>query len=586
MQSPRSADQLPAERAAFLPRRSVARAVVVLLVVALAAAAGAGAVPAAAQTVTEIQVTDDPAHQFDPAVSQGRVAYTDFRNGDADIYVYDIDTAQEVQIGTAGTHQVLQDIDGDFVVFTDFRNGDGDIYAYDLATGIETQLTDDPADQQNPAISGNQVVWEDFSTGSSTPNVFLGSLDGSPASAVSAVAAPQLSPAISGDLVAWEDLRNAGAGGSFDVFAYDLTNGVEIAVATGSSTARRPDIDGRRIVYQDDAAGNLDIYLYDADAGTTQQLTTLASTQQNPHISGDRVVWEDDRNGSCTPASNPDCNWDLYGLDLTTLTEYAVATGPQKQFLHDVDGFDVAFTDDRHGNQDIFVKRTLEDTTPPPATLTLSPVTDTNPVGTDHTVTATVQDVLSNQVPEVIVRFSVTGSVTTSGDCTTDASGQCDFTYTGPTTPGADLISAYADTDGDGVQDAGEPSGEATKAWELPASTAGQASGGGHFADAAWGKVVFGFVAKSKDGAFHGQCNVIDPGNRMIKCLDVTALAISGNQATIYGNATDEGVATTYVIQVVDNADPGKGADTFSITTASGFSASGTLTAGNIQVKP
>jgi len=201
-------------------------------------------------------------------------------------------------------------------------------------------------------------------------------------------------------------------------------------------------------------------------------------------------------------------------------------------------------------------------------------------------VTATVTDASGNPVPNVVVRFTVTGSVTASGSCTTDSSGQCVFTYTGPSLPGADLISAYADTDGDSVQDAGEPSATATKAWVLPTSTAGQASGGGHITDATAGKVAFGFSAKSKDGAFQGQCNVIDPGNRMIKCLDVTALVISGNEATIYGNATDNGVATTYVLKVADNADPGKGADTLSITTASGYSASGTLTAGNIQVQP
>jgi hypothetical protein len=64
----------------------------------------------------------------------------------------------------------------------------------------------------------------------------------------------------------------------------------------------------------------------------------------------------------------------------------------------------------------------------------------------------------------------------------------------------------------------------------------------------------------------------------------VTALVQSGNQATIYGHATDNGAATTYVIHVADNMDPGRGADTFSIQTASGYSASGTLTGGNIQV--
>jgi Bacterial Ig-like domain (group 1)/Beta-propeller repeat len=100
-----------------------------------------------------------------------------------------------------------------------------------------------------------------------------------------------------------------------------------------------------------------------------------------------------------------------------------------------------------------------------PATLLLTPAADTNPVGTDHTVTATVRDAFGNPTPNVIVRFTVSGSVSTSGQCTTTAAGQCNFTYSGPTTPGADTISAFADSDDDGVQDVGEPVGKATKTW-------------------------------------------------------------------------------------------------------------------------
>jgi hypothetical protein len=100
-----------------------------------------------------------------------------------------------------------------------------------------------------------------------------------------------------------------------------------------------------------------------------------------------------------------------------------------------------------------------------PATLVLEPATATNPVGTSHTVTATVRDEFGNPTPGIDVRFTVTGSVATSGSCTTDAGGQCTFTYSGPTAPGADVISAYADTNGDGIQDTGEPTGAATKTW-------------------------------------------------------------------------------------------------------------------------
>jgi Bacterial Ig-like domain (group 1) len=101
----------------------------------------------------------------------------------------------------------------------------------------------------------------------------------------------------------------------------------------------------------------------------------------------------------------------------------------------------------------------------------LSPPTDTNPAGTPHTVTATVSDFGGRPVPGVTVRFTVTGANSASGQCTTGANGQCQFTYTG-THAGLDTITAYADSNNNSTQDAGEPMGTATKIWVAgPAAT-------------------------------------------------------------------------------------------------------------------
>jgi hypothetical protein len=100
-----------------------------------------------------------------------------------------------------------------------------------------------------------------------------------------------------------------------------------------------------------------------------------------------------------------------------------------------------------------------------PATLTLNPPAATNPVGSEHCVTATVSDAAGNPVPDVTVRFTVIGAVNTSGFRTTNASGQAMFCYTGPASPGADAITAFADTDDDNTQDLNEPGGGATTTW-------------------------------------------------------------------------------------------------------------------------
>jgi hypothetical protein len=118
------------------------------------------------------------------------------------------------------------------------------------------------------------------------------------------------------------------------------------------------------------------------------------------------------------------------------------------------------------------------------------------------------------------------------------------------------------------------------------ASTIGKATGGGQIMRTASDTpVTFGFVAQSKDSKLVGHCEVVDHvTDTHVKCLDVTSFVQTGNHVTITGNARVDGVPTTYRIDVQDNGEPGAGTDTFAIQTASGFTAGGVLTAGNVQV--
>src|SRR6266850_625936 len=143
-----------------------------------------------------------------------------------------------------------------------------------------------------------------------------------------------------------------------------------------------------------------------------------------------------------------------YVTGLTTSTNFPTTLG----------AFD---TSANGGGFDAFVAK-IEDVAPP-ATLVLTPKTATNPVRSNHTVTATVKNASGNPTPGITVRFSVSGANSASGSGTspTDANGQATFTYSG-TTAGTDTISAFADTNGNGTQDTGEPSDTASKIW-IPA---------------------------------------------------------------------------------------------------------------------
>jgi hypothetical protein len=95
--------------------------------------------------------------------------------------------------------------------------------------------------------------------------------------------------------------------------------------------------------------------------------------------------------------------------------------------------------------------------------------------------------------------------------------------------------------------------------------------------------VSFGFVGMSNGPK--GSCTVVDHTTRTrVNCLDVTSYIQTGNVATIRGNASVDGTATTYTIQAEDGGEPGSGVDSFSIHTGTGYSAGGSLTDGNVQL--
>jgi hypothetical protein len=80
-----------------------------------------------------------------------------------------------------------------------------------------------------------------------------------------------------------------------------------------------------------------------------------------------------------------------------------------------------------------------------PTTLTLTPPTATNPLGAEHTVTATVLDEAGQPLPSAAVFFTVMRQDEQfDAICVTEANGECSITYQGPLVPAVDAISAFA----------------------------------------------------------------------------------------------------------------------------------------------
>jgi hypothetical protein len=137
-----------------------------------------------------------------------------------------------------------------------------------------------------------------------------------------------------------------------------------------------------------------------------------------------------------------------------------------------------------------------------------------------------------------------------------------------------DANESQRDSDQDGIGDACD---------EQFDSTAGKATGGGFF-DTGAGRLNLSVSAKSGDGGVAGTCE-ITLGESKLRCVDVDGFFESpaGGEVVLIGDALHDGTPTRYRIELADLGESGRD-DRFSIETDSGFTASGTLAGGNIQV--
>jgi uncharacterized repeat protein (TIGR01451 family) len=214
-----------------------------------------------------------------------------------------------------------------------------------------------------------------------------------------------------------------------------------------------------------DALGNAYVTGQTASTGSTAFPTTPGAfdttrggasdafvTTLNPALSGGMsLVYSTYLGGLNTESGNAiavGLDGSTYVAGSTTSTGYPAIVGV----------FDTTY----NGGSDAFVTKLGT----PVLTLTLAPLADINPVNSTHCITATVREQLGNPVSGVAVRFAVSGAVSTSGSATTSATGRATFCYGGPASPGTDAITAFADANGDGVQNAAEPSAGAAKTWE------------------------------------------------------------------------------------------------------------------------
>jgi beta propeller repeat protein len=286
----------------------------------------------------------------------------------------------ETQVTMGAGDQCCPVIWGDYIVWEDSRNGNWDIYLYDLGTGTETPICTDPVDQWNhPAIWRNHIVWVKNGT-----DIYLYDISTKTRRSICTEPANRYNPVIWEDRIAWMDDRN----GTLDIYMYNISTGIEMQVTNGPSNHFGPAIWGDRIIWMDKRSENVEIYLYNISTGTETLVCEGGPHSHFPSIWGDRIVW---RNGSevylyevyiydistgtetqgCTVSgyqdyvsiwgdrivytSRRDLNWNIYLYDIGTGTEALVCTAFGYRDYSSIWENRIVWMDERNGNMDIYL---------------------------------------------------------------------------------------------------------------------------------------------------------------------------------------------------------------------------------------
>ncbi len=291
----------------------------------------------------EFPICTAPGHQGKPDIWGNWVVWHDSREGNGyNIYGKNISSGEEIQISDSNT-AFYPSIHNRLIVWQDKRNGDYDIYCYDLLTRTESPLYIAADNQVNPSIYDDTVVWRmgEYPLWS---EIWGYSISEGRAFMISGAPGNKWEPEVFKDVVVWGDYRN----NNWDIYGYDLNSKREFAIATGPAYQRSVAIYGNTVVYENwqsnknqglgiynlnnqehryhPAPGDcewlsifgtivvggdyrnedIDIYGYKIFTGEDFPICTKAGWQYSPAIYRDTVVWSDDRNGGISER-------DIYG---------------------------------------------------------------------------------------------------------------------------------------------------------------------------------------------------------------------------------------------------------------------------------
>lgn len=320
---------------------------------------GDGGSPKLADYLEErnMDVLDVPYSRYaisdDLRMSGDYIVWSDNRNGDLDIYGYQISTGKEFVVAKAPGKQWLPDVAGDYIVWEDYRNDNADIYGYYIPKKKVFAIATESQNQLFPRTDGVNVVWQDQRDGNDDIYRFLLNEDGGTAIPVKTGAGDQKYPLVSGDHIVWENYEN----GYNDIFLYTIGSTdppLNLTSDKPDSSQYQPHIDGDYVIWLDNStpANGEDIRAYRISTAQPIDVAVGAGQQVNPQLSGNRVVWQDNRN--LTVGAPHVSQFDIYTYQLPNGPATRLTNDDSDQTLPQISGDLVTWQDRRNGNYDIY----------------------------------------------------------------------------------------------------------------------------------------------------------------------------------------------------------------------------------------
>jgi len=336
-------------------------------------------------TITETRITTSGSAN-DPDIYNDITAWVDYRNGNNDVYMYNISTKEEIKVPTNGSAD-CPCIYGDKIVWEDdshmLPSWDlSDIHMYDISTKKETQIPsrlEELVAKGQPDIYGDKIVWQDLYDEDWGVSMYDLSTKEE-----TLIAHDALRPAIYGNRIVYF-VSHPRKGPGSDIYMYDLSTKKETRI-TASRSADYPAIYGNRIVYADDRKGNYDIYMYDLSTKKETQITSSPDNQVSPAIYGNRILWKD--------VGGEDDGREYHGIymcDLSTNQKFKI-TSRGSESDPAIYGNRVVYTDNHNGKSDIYMS-TISSKEPEPnlpvADFSASPTSGKAPLNVKFTDTST-----------------------------------------------------------------------------------------------------------------------------------------------------------------------------------------------------